>query len=253
MEFSKINTDFVDFEGQKYTENYTVLAHDVDARYCLKPSAYFKYMQETANHQMRDCRPTYEELLNLGQAFILSRMKVKVYSSPSQYENISVETWAGEDKGMLFKRCYRMISGDRILAEGISEWALLDIRNRTFIKYDAETFKNYPRGKTISGLSPRFKMPKDGFEYAGSRTVLYNDTDMNGHMNNTVYPDILTGYCPRISFSSPADMTIYYASEAKCGDVMDIFVSSVIEDGKNITYVRSMIGDRVNVEAKFQF
>ncbi len=253
MEFSKINTDVIEFEGSKYMDSYSILAHDVDARYNLKPSAYFRYMQETANHQMRDYRPNYEELLADGKAFILSRMAVKIYQSPKQYENITAETWAGIDKGMLFKRCYRLLSGDLVLAEGISDWALLDIHNKSFVKYDAELFRNYPRGRSIEGISLRFRLPKEGFVYAGSRTVLYNDTDMNGHMNNTMYPDILTGFCPEILNSSPVSMTIYYASEAKCGDRMDVYVFDTVEDGKSVSYVRSMIGDRVNVEAKFEF
>ncbi len=120
--------------GNRYAEDYTILAHDVDAKYNLKPSAFFKYIQETANHQMRDCGPNYEELFNEGKAFILSRISMKIYSHPTQYENILAETWSCEGKGILFDRCYRLLKNGIPFAEAISEWALVDTVNHSFLR-----------------------------------------------------------------------------------------------------------------------
>ena len=43
------------------------------------------------------------------------------------------------------------------------------------------------------------------------------------------------------------------SKKAKLGDEMDVYVASTEENGKSVCYVRSMIGDKVNVEAKFIF
>lgn len=236
-----------------YFDEYTIMVHDVDARYKLKPSAFFRYIQETANHQMRDCRPNYEELFESGRAFILSRLTINVYETPTQYDKIVVQTWPCVDKGILFNRCYRMIRDGKIIAEALSAWAFVDIPSGNFIRYSPDLFSNYTHSEKLEGLNMRFRMPKDGYEYKGSRQVLYNDTDVNGHMNNTVYPDILTGFCPEIFQKTPVSMSIYYASEAKCGEIMDIHVCSCEEEGKSVCYVRSMIKDCVNVEARFVF
>ena len=72
-------------------------------------------------------------------------------------------------------------------------------------------------------------------------------------MNNTVYPDILSGYCDEILTRKVSSISIAYLSEAKLGDEMDIYVASAEENGRSVCYVRSMIGDKVNVEAKFIF
>lgn len=242
-----------DIHNGVYLDSYKILAHDVDAKYDLKPSAFFRYLQETANHQMRDCKPTYEELFAEHKAFILSRMCLNVYETPTQYDEITVRTWPCVDKGVLFNRCYQMVKDGRVIAESLSLWALVDTEKETFIPYSAELFKNFVHSDKLEGFNLRFRMPKEGFEKKGSRKILYNDTDINGHMNNTVYPDILSGYCDVITEKKVSSVSIAYLSEAKLGDEMDIYVASTEENGKSVCYVRSMIGDKVNVEAKFIF
>lgn len=236
-----------------YSDRYKILAHDVDARFGLKPSAFFRYLQETANHQMRDCKPTYEELFAQHKAFILSRMCLEVYETPTQYDEITVNTWPCVDKGVLFNRCYQMIKDGRVIAESLSLWALVDTEKETFIPYSAELFQNFKHSDKLEGFNLRFRIPRDGYEKKGTRKILYNDTDINGHMNNTVYPDILSGYCDVITEKRVTSVSIAYLSEAKLGDEMDIYVASTEENGKSVCYVRSMIGEKVNVEAKFTF
>ena len=247
------NDTKADIRKDVYRDSYKILAHDVDAKFDLKPTAFFKYLQETANHQMRDCKPTYEELFAQHKAFILSRMCLNIYETPTQYDEITVRTWPCVDKGVLFNRCYQMIKDNQIVAEALSLWALVDTEKETFIPYSADLFKNFVHSEKIEGINPRFRMPRDGFLKKGSRKILYNDTDINGHMNNTIYPDILSGYCDEITEKKVTSVSIAYLSEAKLGDEMDIYVASVEENGKSVCYVRSMIGDTVNVDARFVF
>ena len=46
----------------KYSEHYEVTCHDVDQNNHIKPTNLVRYMQETANHQMRDRKPSYYDL-----------------------------------------------------------------------------------------------------------------------------------------------------------------------------------------------
>lgn len=51
-----------------YREHYSVSSHDVDINNNIKPSSLARLMQETANHNMRDRRPTYEGSLTMVKA-----------------------------------------------------------------------------------------------------------------------------------------------------------------------------------------
>ena len=234
-----------------YREEYSVMSHDVDAEYRVRPSIYLRYMQETANHQMRDSRPTYTELFEDGKAFILSRVRVEIYKPLKQYDRITVQTWPSKDKGLTFTRSYRIICDGEIVAVGSSAWALLDIKNGGFIRCDGELLKNYYHAEKLEGLPLRFPMPKTEFAFRGSRTVGYNDTDVNGHMNNTNYPDALTNFIDDARDSELCSMTLSYSSEAKLGSEMNVYTYRDVTDDGKVNYVRSMIGDSVNVEAKF--
>ena len=61
-----------------YIEHYSISSHDVDINNNIKPSSFARLMQETGNHNMRDRRPTYEELFDNGQSFIATRILYEV-------------------------------------------------------------------------------------------------------------------------------------------------------------------------------
>lgn len=236
-----------------YREEYSVMSHDTDAAYRVRPSIYLRYMQETANHQMRDCRPTYTELFEDGKAFVLSRVRVDIYKPLKQYDRITVQSWPSNDKGLTFTRSYRMIRDGEVVAVGSSAWALLDLKKGGFIRCDGELLKNYYHAEKLEGLPLRFPMPKSEFDFKGCRTVGYNDTDVNGHMNNTNYPDILTNFIDDARDNDLKSMIISYASEARLGSEMNIYAHrEVTEDGK-INYIRSLIDGNINIEAKFVY
>lgn len=236
-----------------YREEYTVMSHDTDASYRVRPSIYLRYMQETANHQMRDCRPTYTELFEDGKAFVLSRMHVEIYSQLHQYDKIAVQSWPSNDRGLTFTRSYRIIREGEVVAAGSSAWALLDLKNKGFIRCDGELLKNYYHADKLEGLPLRFPMPRTEFEFKGARTVYYNDTDVNGHMNNTNYPDILANFIEDAKDSDLKSMIISYASEARLGSEMNIYTHRELTDEGKINYVRSLIDGNVNIEAKFVY
>lgn len=236
-----------------YCEEYTVMNHDTDAKGDVRPSALLRYMQETANHNMRDCRPTYMELFENGKSFLLSRISVRVYEQLSQYDRIAVQTWPCHDKGLTFNREYRIIRDGRVVAEAASAWALLDTDNGALIRCDGTLLKNYVHAEKLEGLPLRFRFPKTELEEAGEHRVVYHDVDVNYHVNNTNYPDILTDVCGDAQRLHLASMTINYVREAKLGELMKLFHCFEETEEGRVHYVRSLIDGEVNAEGKFVY
>ena len=106
-----------------YEERFAISSHDVDPLGALRPDALLRLMQETANHQMRDERPSYMELFEAGKAFLLSRMAVEVYAPLHQYEQVCSATWPAGGRGAAHYRCSRIARGDEIelVCEGPDE------------------------------------------------------------------------------------------------------------------------------------
>ena len=82
----------------------------------------------------------------------------------------------------------------------------------------------------------------------GEHTVTYQDCDLNKHVNNTHYPDILCGFLPSMEGKRVVKMAISYIHEAPIGQAIKRYVSKE-DDGA--FYVRSVLPNgNANVEAQ---
>ena len=233
----------------KWSDEYRVLYHDTNSNELVGISRVFKYLQETATGQMSDQRPSYNELLSQNKAFILSSIRVNVYEPLSHGEKIKVSTWGCPPRGFTFPRSYSIMRGEELICEANSTWALVDTRDKRLIKASDFPFPNYSVDEPLELDSPiRFRIPAElTLSLVGEYTIRYTDTDINGHMNNTNYPDMLFNALPSPESKIVKSIAISYQSEAKCGDTLKLYLGKI--DGKY--YMRSVHQDgRVNVEAE---
>lgn len=236
-----------------YTTYYETMNHDTDMNGNLRPSVIQRYMQETANRQMRDAKPTYEDLFNDGKAFILSRMVVKIHRNIAQYEKIRVETWpSNKDKGASFTRCYIMYSGDEEVARGLGLWALVDINTKSLLRVSDMDFSNYEMGEPYEMQGVRFRIPKDEMKAAGEFKVYYPLTDCNRHMNNTNYPDMYLSFIPEVDKYSVTEYSITHKAEAPLNAILRVEISDPHknDDGTVTYYFRTFAGEAVNTECQ---
>ena len=164
-------------------------------------------------------------------------------------EKLSVETWACESRGVQFNRCYRILRDGMIVAEAVSVWALCGVEDRRPHRVN-EFNLNYRQDEMLElDMPARFRIPDDvEMRLVGERTVEYADIDLNGHMNNTRYPDILCGFIDGdMKGRRVISMEISFVSEALLGESLKIY--SGTQDGVN--YVRTVKKNgQINVEAE---
>lgn len=233
----------------KWTGEYCVNANDVDFNNVVSVSHILRYMQDGANYEMEEDGPSYIELFDKGFAFILSRIRLSLYAPIYSHEKLEVQTWACESKGVQFNRCYRILRDGNIVAEAVSVWALCGVKDRRPHRVSEFNF-GYCQDEMLElDLPTRFKIPDDvDMHLIGERTIEYADIDLNGHMNNTHYPDVLCGYIDEdMRERRVISMSISFVSEAPRGETLKIY--SGISDGVN--YVRTIKSNgQVNVEAE---
>ncbi|MBQ8551319.1 MAG: hypothetical protein IJ428_00740 [Clostridia bacterium] len=231
----------------KWIENFRVNSHDCDESGKMRPSLILRYMQETANLQLRALGPTAEQLVSEDRAFILSRINMSIYGDLHAYEDISVSSWACDSRGVSFNRCYQIRRQDELIAEAASVWGLIGISDRKIYRVEDVTL-GFETDEPLELDSPRrVHIPRElSLSLVGERTIVYSDIDANRHMNNTNYPDMLCCFIPHIAKKRVLSVGISFAAEAKQGETLKVYMSEV--DGTY--YFRTIRTDgSTNVEA----
>lgn len=211
----------------RYVEHYEISSHDTDYNDYIRPSLLQRYLIETADHQMRDRRPTYYELFVEGKAFILTRITIEIYGKIAKYDKIDVQTWRCPEKGATFTRCFQVMRGDEVMAKGHSVWAVVNHETGRLAKASELDLSNYEVEEPHEmNLPDRIRLPKDVvYTHVGTKVVFRGETDINRHMNNTYYSDILWGFIPGIEEKAVTSVNLRYRKEAPLGGKIEIYMA----------------------------
>lgn len=209
----------------KHTEHYTVCWHDTDANRAVRPSRLVSYMQETANAQLIANGMSLDRMRDeIGLAFLLSRITVRIYHPLYTGDEIDVQTWVCEGRGLHFDRCFQVWKGSTLIAEAYSDWALMNLREKRLVR-TSEFSYGFPPDQPLSPeLSARVRYPVlGGMECVGERKIVYSDIDYNRHMNNTHYPDMLCNFTPDILSRRVVGISLSFLHEATFGHTLKVY------------------------------
>ncbi len=233
----------------KWTENYNVKFHDTNSNEIVDPSHILKFMQETSMRHMKARKPSYEDLFAENKAFILSNIRIEIYNPIYAYQDIVAKTWACPSRGFSFMRSYSIEANGEIMAEAHSTWALVDTADKKLYKVSDVDLGNYDIDDPVTLEHPlRIRIPSElPLALTGEFTVKYTDTDLNGHMNNTNYPNMLINSMPSPEKIMVKSLAISFLSDIKTGESVKIYMART--DGKH--YFRSVKDDgTINIEAE---
>ena len=164
---------------------------------------------------------TREVLLEMGYAFLLSRVAVRVHICPRYGDVLTVQTWENGVKGAHMQRVFKMYDQEgRLCVSAKSDWILVDPVSHKILR---------PRGFTDTALTGcpeeidcpnpgKIVLPKEGLEELGGRRVVWSDLDGNGHLYSGRYGDIIWDYLPAdLQDEMPRDFYLNYSKEATLG------------------------------------
>ena len=229
-----------------YKTNIEVDIHDIDPSGVARTSALMRYIQTCAQSQLNEGGMSYDNLKNMGRAFILSKMKMEFTSPVRVYERLTACSYPCESRGYSFLRCYALERGGEVIGRAASVWALVDINTRGLVKVN-----DFNLGLELhdhNGMAiGRFCLPSELCE-VGTYTVNYADLDQNGHMNNTRYPDVYSNFLPLDGYRI-GSITINFLNEAPRGERLTVFRASL----GDVFYIRTVREDgKVNSEAEIE-
>ncbi|MBQ8837365.1 MAG: hypothetical protein IJ002_07675 [Clostridia bacterium] len=239
----------------KFTEKVQIFNYDVDMHGNLRPTALLAKLEEVGSNQMTAYPPNNDDLRKMGLGFILSRVVMRVYKNLRTNDVAEGQTWAATtSRGLSYNRCYRLVKDGEPVADVFTVWALLSFNEGRLIRLEEckdMHIGGEPEEPFELDIPLRVRMPKaEEFREVAKRKVYYSDTDINGHMNNTKYLNMLCDFVPEIEKKSLRGININYVNEAPLGDELTVYLKE--DDG--MCYFKTVRSDgKTNCEAVLYF
>lgn len=240
-------------ENNKYvlSGNYNVSMSEIDRCQMVKPAALLNFMQDLAAKSINriDGNLSCDSLLEKGLGWFLIRYRIEFDDYPIGVEAVKVLTECRGVNRMTTYRDFEVydLKSDKRLLRAVTSWFLVDLKSKSI----ANILQNSPDfimfEKREDDLSLQKIRPISEPDNEKMFHVRYDDLDMNGHVNNTVY---ITWAMEALDFDFRAShklksLDIYFKHEVKYGD--DI-LSTVKMDKENLTSTHLITDSKTGIE-----
>jgi acyl-ACP thioesterase len=192
-----------------------------------------------------------EKTLDKGILWVISRMSFNIVDLPKYDAVLNLFTFPIKRQHCFFPRYYKVknIFGKTII-EGEAIWALIDKDTRTIVDPVKNNImiKSYPFEKEL-GVSLTFpvKECKNNFFY----TVKTSDLDLNNHMTNTRYSDLIIDLLPSSFYKNKMikSFAISFFKEIDEGENIKLSYSY----DNNYLFVRGILNNLKAFESYIEF
>ena len=190
-----------------YEKKILIRSEQVDMTRRLRMSELFRIMEEASIAHTEELGCTRDRTLDRGLLWIITRQQAEIEELPAYDEEIIVRSWQGDMMHVFFPRFYEIERAGRVIVRGQALWMLLDEESRQMVMpEDYDIFIPGRPGSDDIMLAPvvipsELREGESGNDVnsgAGAGIVIRQDlvtrfsqVDINGHMNNTRYFDII--------------------------------------------------------------
>lgn len=211
--------------------DYDIVSTDVNRHKMLRTSRMFSIFEELAGDHCNMVGLGTDRTRDRGIVWVLASEQVWINRLPRYEEHVVLKTWPSKTRMGFFPRHYRVETADGdILVESVSMWGLINYQTRELINPDDYDIVVNPveiedERKMKGGPKPIDFTATDHFK------VPFSYIDINGHLNNARYFDIIDDILPAAASGlEPTFINARYGTEALEGADLAI---SWATDGTN--------------------
>jgi len=231
-----------------FEKTFTIEVSHCDRFGRLKASELFKFMQECAMNHAELLGVGMEAMHSKNQTFVLSRMKINIFSMPSIGETLFIKTYPHSIERLFYIREFEITVNGAKSAEARSLWLVINLKTRRPVR-DREFATDLPviTNVNVNMSSPEKPVISDNVSEFEIRKVGYSDVDILGHANNSCY---IAWTCDCIGSEffeeNPSySVIINYSSELSEGECVRII-------GENMTFRGLNESDRESFSAMIE-
>lgn len=208
-----------------YEQTYQLRTGDFDRYAHLLPSSILDVFQDVAGVNAEQVPGmTWKELSDAGLFWVVTRIKYEVVETPALHEQVIARTWPLAPTRLGFQRDYtiRKLDGS-LLVKCSSDWILMDYKTRSFAS--ARDFYNGPDDFSEEKVFDKKLRKIKTFEPEDEGTqfdVSFVDIDINGHVNNSKYPNFVLNALNLAEGETIKTFQIDYRHELRPGDKVTI-------------------------------
>ena len=206
----------------KYEEYIEWSDTDFDDAGSIKSSSLMYAFQEIAAVHATNLNLGFDDMISHNNIWVLSKLRFKVYGEILKDRRYRLETYPRPKKGIKFFRDYYLYDEDNLISAGTSHWCIINFETRkverTKLDFDGEFIDYEPFEGGIE------KIKADNLKEAGSYEVTEDDIDINRHVNNCRYADMVDRAVCGMKYN---DFNIHFAKEAKLGDNIKLYTGKM--------------------------
>lgn len=213
-----------------YQETKTIRAYDVDFNNKIKISSVFNLLQDVASVHADLLGLGFKDLYKLDLGWVLSWVKLNIDKYPAFGDSVIIKTWLRCKFKLYSMRDYSMQDGDgTILLSATSAWLPINTKSKRIIdtknlpqeiiyQPDLIAVDEFP-DKIITGATQEILLNKK---------FRYTDIDINQHVNNTRYIEMILDCYPTDHYvvNQIKSFEISFSSESFFDDEIEITRSS---------------------------
>lgn len=209
-----------------YEKTIHVDSSDADRYDRLRPSALLRYFQDMGTE--------HSDLLGMGRqtlvrevhgCWILTRVWFSLERPVLSGETLQIETWNRGYAGIQVYRDFRIYSEEALVGQAVSAWVVADLESRKMLRpRDIPAVVAAPVPEHIENRTLKLIREPEEKEFSYEKNVRYSDLDINGHMNNTRYADVLLDvFTPEeLENRFVSEMQLNYSQECLFGETLTV-------------------------------
>lgn len=205
-----------------YTEKFTVYRTDGDHLGNVKLGALLRYAQQVATAHAEAVGLDDALYRETHTAYVLAKLALHIIRLPRVDEELTLVTQPERCKRAVNKRITHFYdaAGQEVVVMD-SRWVLIDTEKRIILRKHPEQFADQWAEDVPTELPIKLpRVAQEDCEPLGEQTASYSRCDMNGHLNNTRYADIVCDAIPWQVWDTAElqDFTISYHREVPRGE-----------------------------------
>lgn len=241
----------------RFEKEITVHQFDCDLNSKMKVGAIMRQVQQISTDHCDSIGITEDRYIETHTAFLLAKISVEIYKEIPVREKLKAVSRPFQPVRAVYQRYTSLYNeAGEESASVDARWILTDILNKRILRRAPEELglsfeQSSDRAHNMD--IPRVKdAPK-----VGTVTVGYSRTDLNRHMNNTEYADVLSDFLPQELMCSKGirKLVLNYHQEIPMGQTVNIHLREIPGDEEKESgwYGCGMLGEVKAFEAWIQF
>ena len=206
-------------------EDREITSVDTDLNLETKLSNLFLMFQEVSSRDSEKLGIGKADTIDKGLRWVITRFEVEIINMPKYGDNVSVITYPGDNNPLFFYRHFVIEDKKHnVLVRASSVWAVINANTHQVVK-DPFHGKILIKEHLDDELPVPSKIEGDAQEFIYKTTIRYSDIDLNSHLNNTRYIELIQNAFD-LSFYQEniiERININYLAELRAGDTVEIY------------------------------